>query len=237
MKRIQVFALLTLVGAVAGCTTHRQPTYTTTTTPVYRHDPISQPRYQPVPVYGVGRDPQTLADQELAAAVRNQFGRYGDLSGYAPNIDVSARNGTVTLAGSVPGDMEKEMILAMVKNTPGVIGVNDMMRLTDPRISPTGRPTSEPGVYSNADDYFNLHVQGLSDTDRQLAQQILSDLRTDTVLASSVPKVNIYVADGQVTLRGIVQTEQQRQTIANTVQRAAGVNNVRNELRVQRLPR
>ncbi len=63
------------------------------------------------------------------------------------------------------------------------------------------------------------------------------ELRSETTLTSSVPNVNIYVADGRITLRGIVRDEQQRQTIIAAVQRAAGENSLQDELHVQQLPR
>jgi osmotically-inducible protein OsmY len=172
--------------------------------------------------------------------VRHQFDRYGDLASVVPNIDISARGGQVTLLGSVPGEKERQMVLAMVKNTPGVVAVNDLLRVSDGQayIPPTGRADEPNRLYASPqEDYFNLHVQGLTDTDRTVAHQILQGLRPDASLASSVPRVNIYVADGEVTLRGIVQTMQQRQVIAAAAQNAVGVGNVRNELQVQQLPR
>ena len=65
----------------------------------------------------------------------------------------------------------------------------------------------------------------------------MADLRNHAVLASSVPKVDIFVANGEVTLKGIVQTDEQRRSIAETVRNATGVETVRNQLKVQRLPR
>jgi len=59
-------------------------------------------------------------------------------------------------------------------------------------------------------DVFNLHVQGLNDTDRNLAQNILQGLRTDSLLHSLLPTVNINVSGGRVILQGTVQSEQQR---------------------------
>jgi osmotically-inducible protein OsmY len=66
-----------------------------------------------------------------------------------------------------------------------------------------------------------------------LAQRILSGLRTDTVLASSLPRVDIHVDNGAVVLQGNVQSELQRDTIAAAVRRAAGASPVRNELAVR----
>jgi len=48
-----------------------------------------------------------------------------------------------------------------------------------------------------------------------------------------LPNVDIQVAGGKVTLQGNVQTEQQKQAIVSAVQRAAGAENVQDQLQVQ----
>jgi len=319
---------LTLTGILAaGCTTtSHQASYQEP--PVYKHDVVTTPpdyhvttptspvisSYPSTPSpteQGAGAAAQMSdSDRELMTSVRNQFDRYGDLSGIAPNIGVSSQNGTVTLTGSVPGEKERQMVEAMVKNTPGVVSVNNQIRISAPGVSslsdtdralvetvrttlnsqpsiagltrnvqvdarngtvtltgnvptpedrqlienlvrnssgvtgvidelqvasvePTGRAETSRVYSATAGEIFNLHVQGLTDADRALAQRILEGLRTDTVLASMLPVVDIQVADGKVTLQGNVQNSQQKQTIATAVQRAAGTGNVMDLLRVQ----
>ena len=103
------------------------------------------------------------------------------------------------------------------------MAVNDNLAVA---LSPTGRTAPVPG------DIFNLHVQGLSATDRTLAQHILDGLKTDTVLGSLLPSVNINVGDGKVTLQGTVQNDQQKQAIVSAVRRAAGIDSVEDQLQV-----
>jgi osmotically-inducible protein OsmY len=79
-----------------------------------------------------------------------------------------------------------------------------------------------------------LHVQGLNDTDRTLAQRVLEGLQTDTTLANVMPSVNINIINGRVVLQGTVQNERQRRAIVEAVQRAAGVQNVEDQLTVSR---
>src|SRR2546423_10872948 len=64
---------------------------------------------------------RAAADRALADLVRQQFNRYGNLAANAPNVQVSAHDGTVTLTGVVPSEQERRMIDAMVANTPGVV--------------------------------------------------------------------------------------------------------------------
>ncbi len=185
------------------------------------------------------------ADRALVSQIRNQLDQYGTLAQVAPSVNLDSHYGTVTLRGSVPTEREKQMILALVRTTPGVVSVNDQLTVAGAGASsPTG--SSSTRVYSSSSDQnnspasgsttgsattintpatgdmFSLHVQGLNDTDRQVAQRIIDGLRSDSSLSQLVPKVNIDVSNGQVTLRGNVQNEQQRQTIASAVQRATG---------------
>jgi len=48
-----------------------------------------------------------------------------------------------------------------------------------------------------------------------------------------LPTVDINVKGGKVILQGNVQSEQQKRAIVSAVQRAAGVDNVEDQLQVQ----
>jgi osmotically-inducible protein OsmY len=302
MKITPKITLSCLLILAAGCASdERHSTYSSSsysTEPPFASDVISS------------ATDQSDADRALAGVVRAQFDRYGALATLSQNIQIKAKNGTVTLTGNVPGDQEKRMVDAMVENTPGVLAVHDEMRVSTvatvpfnqsdralctrvrqalvdrptvaayvPNIGvsadkgvvtlsgnvpseadrqtiediarntpgvaglidrmqaplqPTGRIEPAPRAYSaDAGEMFSLHVQGLNETDRTVSERILQGLRTDVALTALLPIVNISVADGKVTLRGTVQTDEQRRTIVSSVQRAAGVNNVIDELQVQ----
>jgi osmotically-inducible protein OsmY len=75
-------------------------------------------------------------------------------------------------------------------------------------------------------------VQGTSDLDRTLAQQITQELRADASLASAISQVSIDVSDGRVTVRGTVKNDVQKREIESAIQRATGVSSVDNQLRV-----
>jgi len=85
-------------------------------------------------------------------------------------------------------------------------------------------------------DVFNLHVQGVTDSDLSEGQRIVEGLRSSTLLASLLPTVNISVERGKVLLRGIVQNQQQKEAIESTVQRTAGIKNVVRELQISNRP-
>jgi len=227
MKITYGFLCISALALASGCAT-RQPSY--------------RAHYDP-PIVDTSAQAAAEADRALADLVRAQFNRYGDLGRLAPNIQVTARNGMVTLTGDVPSDQDRRMVVAMVESSPGVVTLNDQLHVTaadlrgDVRtVLPTGRVDTQRFYPSDAGEVFNLHVQGLSETDRVLAQRVLDGVRTDSVVASMLPVVNIHVTDGRVVLRGSVLNDEQRRNIVSAVQRAAGVNNVYDEL-VVRYPR
>jgi len=206
-----------------------------------------QPRHATYRTYGrapVVTDSAAAADRALADLVRAQFNNYGDLATLSRDININARNGRVTLTGTVPNSRDHKMILAVAENTAGVTSLDDQLRIVNSTtrvlapsdtavVYPTGRLAPPQRVAGDAGEMFNLHVQGLSEADRAVAQRVLDGLRTDAVMTTLLPVVNINVADGRVVLRGTVANEDQRRTIVSAVQRAAGVNNVFDELQVQ----
>jgi len=184
------------------------------------------------------------SDRALVARIQQAFSN-GTL-GFRPDVNVSARNGAVYLSGAVPDESARFAVDNLVRNTTGVVSVQDGMSIANPppghtygqypttTYSPTGRtyPPSNGYVTTAAGDIFNLHVQGLNETDRTLAQRVLEGLRTDTTLATVMPSVNINIVGGRVVLQGTVQSERQRRAIVEAVQRAAGAQNVDDQLTI-----
>ncbi len=185
------------------------------------------------------------ADRALVSRIQQQLNS-GSL-GFSPNVDVTAQNGVVQVTGTVPSEAARQNIDNIVRNTSGVTSVEDRMQVatsgtvynqypppptsygaTAPIYSGNGQVTTATG------DIFNLHVQGLNETDRGLAQRVLEGLRTDTTLAAMLPSVNINIVNGRVVLQGTVQNERQRRAIGEAVARAAGTQNVDNELVISR---
>src|SRR5690348_6383265 len=103
MRITSMLAVSTLVLA-AGCSSPYGPkAYNYNTYPTYTSPTLSQ----------------SEMDRALEASVRSQLNRYGDLSAAASNIQVAAQNGTVTLAGSVPSERDRQMMEVITRNTSG----------------------------------------------------------------------------------------------------------------------
>jgi osmotically-inducible protein OsmY len=177
----------------------------------------------------------TDADRALIGTLRNELNENRTVASAARNLYLDSRNGTVTLTGTVPTEQDRQFIDNVVRNTAGVYEVNDQIQVTG---QPTGANdsrvySSTPQAFANpasAGTIFNLHVQGLDEPDRSTAQRILQELRTDTILPTLLPTVNITVSGGRVILDGNVQNEPQRRAIETAVQRAVGGNNVTDRL-------
>jgi len=228
MRITSMLAVSTLVLA-AGCSS-----------------PYGPRAYNTYPAYTSPTLSQSEMDRALEASVGSQLNRYGDLSAAASSIQVAAQDGTVTLAGTVPSERDRQMMEVITRNTSGVVGVNDQLQVAYP---PTGTYTSPPQVYSPAQVYppppapvvsppqvpvypagRNLAVQATTEADRAIAAGISERLRPDATITSLSPGVRITVTEGRAYVQGSVYNEEQRQTIISTVRNTPGVVAVYDEL-------
>lgn len=171
-----------------------------------------------VPEYSGGAGSES--DGALVARIQQAFND-GSL-GFSPNVNVSAKDGVVYLMGTVPDESSRLAVDNLVRNTSGVVSVQDRMQVASlpSQIPPSGYVTNTTG------DIFSLHIQSLNETDEALARRVMDNLRTDTTLATILPSVNINIVNGTVALQGTVQNDRQRRAIGEAVQRGAGVQNV-----------
>lgn len=84
--------------------------------------------------------------------------------------------------------------------------------------SPSTPPPASPGPTSATDD--------------ALEQRIANALREDTALSSVAPNITVDTNNGAVTLKGSVNSQQQRTDIESKVRGMAGVTQVTNNLEV-----
>ncbi|HHY86860.1 MAG TPA: BON domain-containing protein [Verrucomicrobia bacterium] len=114
---------------------------------------------------------------------------------------------------------------SMSTNAPGELAATGSSSSTNAAqgLSPTGG-SGEGGI--------NVRVQGNSASDQNLSRQLTQALRADTTLGGSLSGIQIELEDGNVTLRGSVRSEQQKEAIESAVQRVPGVSSVENQLQV-----
>jgi osmotically-inducible protein OsmY len=69
-------------------------------------------------------------------------------------------------------------------------------------------------------------------SDQALAQRVTNTLREDSSLASVVPNMTVQANNGTVTLKGSVNSQQQRSDIESKVRSVTGVTQVINNIEV-----
>ena len=69
-------------------------------------------------------------DNEVGAEVRNAIQNNHDISSYGRSVQVSIKEGVVTLSGQVKGEKEKHKIVRIARKTKGVTDVVDKMTTT-----------------------------------------------------------------------------------------------------------
>jgi len=99
-------------------------------------------------------------------------------------------------------------------------------RTTSPPSSPAPSATNPSATSSSPS------AAATSATDQALAQRITSSLREDSSLAGTAPNITVEVNNGTVTLKGSVNSQQQRSDIESKVRNITGVTQVVNNLEV-----
>src|SRR5215472_4930707 len=116
MRIAQILAVLTVAALIVGCASNRPPyVYTTPSGQVISASP-----------------PRNPSDVKLDTSIRAELDRYGDLAADSPNVQVYSQDGLVKLTGTVRNERERAMVDALVRNTPGVTGVNDQLHVSYP---------------------------------------------------------------------------------------------------------
>jgi hyperosmotically inducible periplasmic protein len=69
--------------------------------------------------------------------------------------------------------------------------------------------------------------------DRELVQKIRQSIQSDKSLSSDAHNVKVIVHNGKVTLKGPVQTDEEKQNIVGKAADLAGADNVTNKLTVK----
>ena len=144
MKIGKHFSFISALLVVAGCSHHEQARYTDYGTPYSTGGSTSS--YQ----QSTGTAQQTTSsnpasqatsetDRNLVSQVQQSLRQDNALAGLMPAIQISAQNGSVTIAGNVSSEQEKQKIESAVKSTSGVATVNNQLQVA-------GSPTSDrPG--------------------------------------------------------------------------------------------
>jgi osmotically-inducible protein OsmY len=237
MKTGQVCTLSALVVLAVGCSASHQ-TYVTPSGQEYAAGPAT-------------------TDRALEQDLRAQLRQYGQLAPKEQNIQIRANNGQVTLSGPVSSERDQAMIVAMVRNSGGVVAVNDELSVVYPptgRIEPTPAPQVPAPVYATPpaapnlpappvpapanqmitpDGYASFRLMASTDADVTIANHIAERLRTNSVPPEWLYGLTFTVSQGNVYLRGGVDFRDYKQDIISVVQDTQGVQAVYDEMSVK----
>jgi len=75
-------------------------------------------------------------------------------------------------------------------------------------------------------------LPAMSETDRALAQLVKDSLQKNAEAASVTENVQVHANNGEITLRGSVNSEQEKASMGTAAQQVAGVKSVDNQLEV-----
>jgi osmotically-inducible protein OsmY len=202
----------------------------------------------------------TAADRSLEQSVRYEISRYGALAAVAPDVQITCRDGAVTISGSVANERDKQMMDACVRNTSGVLSLDNQLTVMYPATgsydqstvyTPAPPPsqgtiyTAPPAVAPPAPfvrtepariDTFNVQVQASTDADRDCAQRVIETVRADPAFATQSPTVTVTLNGGRAFIYGTADSRAQRRAIVNAVKRVPGVVQVRDDIRLRNGP-
>ena len=123
-------------------------------------------------------------DAEIAVRVAHEIAMY-PFYGIWDNVGVQVVNGRVSLSGAVNQPFKKDEIARIVKEVPGVTGVDGQIKVLP---------------LSNQDDRLRL----------QVARSIYSDPALSRYAGLAAPPIHIIVENGHVTLAGVVESQLQK---------------------------
>ena len=116
-------------------------------------------------------------------------------------------------------------------------GYTETTRAADKTVgtpSQTAPDNTGRNVRDRGGDTVTSGDQANNKADLNLTQQIRKAIMADKSLSTNAKNVKIITANGVVTLRGPVNTPQEKTTIETKAQNIAGANNVDNQLEVIR---
>jgi len=72
----------------------------------------------------------------------------------------------------------------------------------------------------------------MSDADRLFAQRVANELRQNSAVASAAQNIRVYAHNGEVTVQGSLNNEQEKASIGSTAQQITGVTKVDNQIQI-----
>jgi len=167
------------------------------------------------------KDESAISDAGITMRIDTTYMFNPHLSAMA--IDVDSNHGVVTLSGTVPSDVHRDLAVAIAKNAEGVRDVHDRLSATKDQ---DGTPPQR-NERQTAGRTFGEAVH-----DATITASIKMQLATGKGVA--VHNINVDTRQGRVILTGQVTSEAERQLAVRIAKDTEGVREVENQLLVSR---
>jgi hyperosmotically inducible protein len=168
-----------------------------------------------------------LADGWLTAKVQAKYFAEDDIK--ARYIDVSTRDGTVTLKGFVENDAQRQQALLIAKNTEGVKQVED--RLLIGQAPATASAASSSGAVATSGSNAAPMPAGETSLDDSMVVSLIQ-ARYFVDPGIKTRSIEVLSAGGVVTLRGQVASDHERAQALLLARTSQGVQRVEDGLTV-----
>jgi hypothetical protein len=172
------------------------------------------------------------------------------------HVQVHVHKGIVTLDGRVPTQAERDRIDAMVRNTPGVVAVKDQLHVSLPSPGTYGATSTAiasaipvyaaplpevapPVTVVNSPapviipEYPKIKVQAWRADDEPTANRIARQFQADAVPTAGLENVTIVVRNGNVSLKGLVDSHEDRDALIGSLQHAGGFEAIYDQLQIK----
>lgn len=154
-----------------------------------------------------GRAGDRFADSWVVTKIQAQYFADGDVK--ARQIDVSARDGIVTLTGHVDSDRAREQAVGIARATDGVMQVEDQLVVgTDASMTAQQQASSPAGDQPTGTTGIDPAGPGMPLDDESVSTRIQAKFFRDGALKSRY--IDVATDGGIVTLRGTVANDNER---------------------------
>jgi hyperosmotically inducible periplasmic protein len=157
----------------------------------------------------------SIHDASITMRIKTTYLFNGHLNPFRINVDT--RDGVVTLRGTVPSDIHRDLAGSIAKNADGVTEVDNELSV-------------EPGKAGDGPDEADKSF-GQSVRDATTSASIKMTLALQRGVKAS--HIAVHTDRGTVTLTGEVDSQAERQLAGRIARETEGVTNVENELDVR----
>ena len=173
-----------------------------------------------------------LADSWLTTKIQAQYFADDDIK--ARHINVSTRDGVVTLTGFVEGPPQRDLAVQIARTTDGVRQVNDQLGIAASKqerqaVATSGTGPTTPDAQTEAGNAANAPPPITSD-DAQVTARVQSKFFVDDRVRGR--RVEVAARNGVVTLSGEVADEEERAQALLLARTAQGVTRVEDHLTI-----